>query len=332
MSNNKRYFPNVVIDGYNVEYEIINWLGIQEYEINRCMRVLLSRLGYNEDDFISIDRCYCCDDGYMYLELNVNGGVVNRIGIFNNREDNYPCIKLDKDENGREFYYQVVIDGINNVYLNMYRYSDINNDRIYNYELSREWVEYRIEDGEYSLEFRLSKPVSKKSEFGGYRKYEINNQGEFVNYLVSLDFSKSILDIYKDICEISIGSDMSKYSLIDLRLNRYVCDNDGIIENRLTDMLYFEDGRLVSLIISKDNKQISYDGCFDSASYVYDSDMIQMNVSEFSNNRVNNVSERLRYKNDEYLDSDMNCYVDDARSEISNVKKLVIDINRNGIK
>ena len=329
MSNNKRYFPNVEIDNNNVDYEIMNWLSIEIYEINRYMRMILNRLGYNEDDFISIDRCYLDDDLNKYLELNVNGIVVNRICIFNDIEDNYPCIKLDRDENNKEFYYQVVIDEMNNINLNMYRYSDINNGRIYNYELSREWVEYSISDSEYTLEFRLSKPVSRISEIGSYKKYEVNNQREFVNYLVGLDFSKSILDIYDDICRISIGSDISKYNLVDLRLSRYVCDNEGIIENKLTDMLYFEDGRLVSLIISKDNKQIWYDCNMDSASYVYDSDMIQLNVSEYNKNNFSNVSERINYKNDEYLNS--NC-IDDARCEIGNVKKLVLSFNGNRIK
>ena len=58
MSNNKRYFPNVEIDNNNVYYEIMNWLSIEIYEINRYMRMILNRLGYNEDDFIEMIKEY----------------------------------------------------------------------------------------------------------------------------------------------------------------------------------------------------------------------------------------------------------------------------------
>ena len=326
INSNKRYFPNVKIDNNHVYYEIKDWLDVNEYEVNRFMRIIFDRLGYTEDDFIIINSCYLDDDLNKYLEFEVNGLDTKRIRIFNDIENNYPCIKLERDGNKREFYYQVIISGMNNIDLNMYKYGDIINDRIYNYELSKEWVEYRLEDGEYSLEFRVSKPSSRISEFGGYRKYEIDNQKEFIKYLVNLDFSKSMLDVYKDICEISIGNDMSKYNLIDLRLSRYVCDNNGVIENRLTDMFHFEDGKLVSLIISKDNKQIWYDGNTDCASYIYDSDLMQLNITEYTKNMSNCINERLNCKSDEIINVNI---IDDARNEINSVKKLVLNINGN---
>lgn len=325
----KKDVPSVILTGNHVDYAIASWLHIDEEECREYMELILSNLGFDSSCKIDVYKCYKNQYGEQYLGFLVNDDSMCRMCISNLMEDGYPIIRMDRNSNGCEFSYQVVVDGLEGISLNMCKRSELVDNKIYTYELSKEWIEYTITDFEYTLEFRVAKPIRFISNFGGYKRYDVNNQDKLFNYFISLDFKQSIFDIYKKICEISIGNDVSKYSFIDLRLKKCVYD-DEVLEDKVTDLIYLEDGELISLIVTNDNKQVWYDKNDISIDYVYDTDLMQVRFSMCDIDGASEVRTKLRCKNDCLVDRDNCKNIESAKREVVKVKKLVQNINLGG--
>lgn len=291
--------PIVMFKDINVEQVVSYWLGIDIDYVNTYLGLILYELGFSNEDNIYVY-------GYTkesYLCFRVNDSEEHRILMSSiKRDDKYnPVVYYDKDK--IEDGYECRINRYGNFDIDFIRvkYTDEEINRMIDTESSYE--EIKVTNGEYIIEFTISKVGN-----------GIYNKNEVVNYLNSLIFPVSILDVYKEICEISLVNDVSCYSLIDLRIVNK--------DNEIVDMINISDGKLVNLLINKDGKKVF---CDYAGNFTYETDKVGV---DFSVSRVNGIidfSSKVRPKEDiDNYSLDLASHdINTAKKEITNVRRLV---------
>ena len=293
-------------DEYTYEY-VAKWLG-RVCDIDCYMKIILNKLGFKGN--ITIHK----DFKNEYLNLNEDF----KVYLIKSEDSKYPVIGINK--NGLDYWYQVVINGYRNIDLNMYKFSQLMGDKIYTYEIGFDFVSYIISDDTYSLELMINDTNYEFVEDGIYKRYQLNNNDRLVKYLISINYDDSIFEIYRKICDIS---KIDKYGNIDLRINKLISDSDSIMEEKIVGMIHLEDGELVSLISSDKDKFVWYDKCGSDTSYIYDSELMQINLFVSKRDNYIDTREKLMMKNDNFMVMDYESEIDSGREQIGKVKKLV---------
>lgn len=171
-------------------------------------------------------------------------------------------------------------------------------------------VEIRVKNGDYK--FYLEVDFNEIDEFGK----KLDNEIELQKYLMNLEFPISIEEVYKKICEISLG-DVSKYSRIVLQC----CDNSK--NGMITDMIVLSDGNFEKFGMTKDGITVFIDK---NDNFTYRTDDvgtgISLNIMGDDKLKCELSADNDKYMKD-YMESLFLYDIGDAKKEKENTKKLV---------
>ena len=234
-------FDNNELEGYMIDFMVENFG--KAIDVNRYLGLVMLRLGFKSDDFIEFrnynrdnrEEFFLCkvNDNWNYniKFLNVGNKKLHSMIILTyfNKEITFECFPLRLSELGvriipvkERIIYE---DGIS-----------------FTRELSRENVKFVVEYSDYKLELGVVKPIDYDlplyDKDGSYSRYRLDNEDVLNNYLN--DFFKivsngDIVSIYKKICEISLGYDVSIYPEVKLVLS---------YRDKITDIIHLKNGEL----------------------------------------------------------------------------------------
>lgn len=331
--NSGKSLPTVIFNNCN-ELELLlgNWLG-NSNKPWEFMGILMYKLGilHDEDVVVEIfnyskeDNSFYCmlNDGRIYTmrfkNLNIKGfNPEIELGICNEKYI-YECIPMKNIELDMRIFKKA--------------YSIYQNGICFTRYLSMENVVFNIDNGKYILEFGVSKPsditLPLFDGMGNYSKYELENEDMLVKYLTSLKFPISIVDVYKDICKISLG-DVSEYPRVLLKVSK----KSFTTGNRVIDLIHLEKGNLENfgMTINGTNRVvlIDKDGNW---SYEMNNDDSLVKISLVEN--TNKINYNICISNNISLD-DVKSLVEsnmiDASKDVNDTKVLVRKIFDKNIK
>ena len=253
VKHNDRSIPVVMFDNCNkLEIIIEEWLG-KDKTISENMGLLLMKLGIMSDrddtariyNFNVLDNSFSClvnnSDIYNIQLNNLFNVAINPTMILtcgNNRKI-YECISIKDIELGIRIIQRE--DSFYNRGTCIRRY------------LSTENVMFTVVKKGYVLEFCVFKPndqvIPLFDRNGKYAKYELDNEDELIEYLVSMKEPLNIVSIYKDLCRISLW-EVSQYPKVFIKLSK------GILESERTiGLIDFNNGQLNRFGINIDNTE-----------------------------------------------------------------------------
>ena len=314
------------VDKFNVKVMISQLLDVCVYDLDICLELLFSKLGFKNNDEINVLNID--DNGNMYFNVNNDYDYDYVINIRNNIDDRYSLVYF-KNKDGIEYGYQCIfreVKGYINLSVNMFKYGYKIDNNLVNYEIGSDYVEYSIKLLDKMLEFRLSKPSKYVNRNGYYVKYEIPHHNGVINYLSKLDNIGSIIDIYNDLCILKIGSDIYKYDDIDLRIEK----SDKYGNYDVSELIQLENGNVSTLIVNR----IGYNVSFINGSWLCDNDRLQVMYEKSNTNGIMSINTRVNLlcEDSEYNDKMISRDIINADSEVNDVKKLVRKMfnNRDG--
>ena len=253
--NRNRNKPKVIINDIELKNEIGRWLGVNRNIINVFSKLLLN-VGFKVEDEIVLYKYFYREDDYLSFSYIVNGMnpyKKNVIMLEYGREDKKPRISVNtgSKNNRSKIVYEVDRE------LDSYKIiSKSLEDKRYGM-VNRRYFEDRVlfflEKNDYELSLCVDSP-----DCGIYygNIYNLNNEKELIKYLCSLTFPVKIDEVYKKICDISLG-DVNEYSFVSLKVTKY--DSiDGLDE--VIDEITLRNGVLEDFIITRNNKTIRIDG------------------------------------------------------------------------
>lgn len=271
--SNGRSFPYVNFTNCNqLELKLMDWLG-NDRLINESMGLVLLRLHLLRDDDNLIEiRDYNSDDNSFKC-------IINERYIYDIRIDNLDDKNKDKEivVNSDDIQYTYICEGVRNIELGMrIRLSSYKKDYLYGlvkltHYLSRDYTMFDIDYMGYSLKFNVIKPNDMVlpifDEDGKYARYKLENEEGLVLYLVNLIPPFNLVDVYNNICEISLLDDISKYREVYLEVSK---------KDKVIDLIHFMNGELERFGITYSDERSLFLNKDDSWEYYY-SDMDTMN-------------------------------------------------------
>ena len=302
---NRRNIINIVMENKNLDQGIELKFSNKRYStINFTLRnekVLqdyFKSLKYSKNiEDIYCDICYILKDEI----IKYNNVILNCYNPSTLKKNINSSLEYIFDDSYEKI--SVISDGIEKSYLRNY-----SNDKV---DINVSYNDYR-----FYLEVYYG---------AGFSTRKLDNEKELMKYLVGLTFPISIVDVYKKICEISLG-DVSKYSRIVIR-----CCNvkDNVKE---TDLIVLEDGNFGEFGITKNDKTIFIDK-YGNYTYRMSDLTTDVEISISSDDRTKcEISTKDGNCMDEYIDSLLVVTdINDARYEKEETKKLVRTIfDKNG--
>lgn len=278
-NNNDRSIPMVEFNNcLELEMILSDWLS-NNRTLQENTGLLLYKLGLVSDGLDKVlifnynkgDNSFICminSEEYYYIKLkNLNlDGFNPEIEVRKgNQRYVYECISIPNIELGMRIY--------------MKEYCIYENKICFTRSLSMDSVVFNIDYGKYILEFGVSKPndlnVSLFDGLGNYSYYSLENEEELMRYFKSLKFPVSIIDIYKRICEISLG-DVNKYPRILLKIYK----RDKYLNKRVVDLVHLSYGNLLEFGMTiKNRNRTLFLNSDDSWSYEMISDECSVKIS-----------------------------------------------------
>lgn len=323
-------FENKELESYMIDFMMENLT--DAVRINSYIGLVMIRLGFRTEDKIEF-RNFNRDKKEDYFQCIVNGkdyyGIsFSNVGnkkkhtkitlVYFNEEITYECFSLSLSELG------VRIIPVRECI----KYAD---GVSYIREYSRENAKYIVEYFDNCFELEVVKPKDLELPMydrnGNYSRYRVNNEDMLVKYLsdyFSMWKDKDIVKVYKNICEISLGNDLSKYGEVSLK---------SLYDGEVTDLIWLKNGELKRfgmtlpnmgrrLFLNKDgswNYGITDKNDLFSYSMNVNGDRINYNIDLNENVSSDVVSEIIKRD------------TEDAKNGIDNVKRLVRKIfNNNG--
>ena len=253
--------PVIVIESKILKNKIATWLRYNGNVSKQFAKVLVN-LGFDSSDEIVLydfvepftikyyvknsDKkgAFCLIDGRIerepgYINLKMVYAYPKIIHSYNNIRERYECMR---DLSGK------IGNGIKMVGYDM----DLTNDVLYRRSLFSNMADVSIDKDEYSIHISASNvaniPVDDSS-------YELDNENLLMNYLSSLNFPVNIIEVYKKICEISLGN-IDEYRNFSLTITKII-NSTG--EEKVTDTINLTNGKLEQFKITREGKSISID-------------------------------------------------------------------------
>ena len=328
-----RLIPNVSFGSKELELYMYNFMkeNLESANgVNGYLGLVMIRLGFNVDDKILLTN-FNNDDKEDYFNCIVNNSknyLIKFENIGNRKKHNkitlidynklitFECFPLALSELGVRII--PVLERI--------EYAD---SVIYTREYSRENAKYKVSYLNNSFELDVVRPkdvdLPMYDEFGRYSRYRVDNEDILVEYLneyFTLFSGMDIINIYKKICEVSLGNDLGKYGLVSFKF---------LDDDRITDLIQLKNGNLErfgitlpkmgrTLFINEDGSysygSINNDDLFSYTMNV-NNDKVIYNISMNNNVDTSLVNEIIKRDSNE------------VREEIDNVKKLVRKIFNN---
>ena len=216
-----------LVNDYQLKQRLTNSFIIDD-SVDECLASILSELGVKSDEKVIIKNFqeFSKEEkgkGY-YIDCYKNNKYLFKLGF--NFEDFfsetpkliviYPYIDIKEEyeiyNRSSKKETKITLEEIS------YEQNYLDKMKYYR-EYSPDSTKYIISKGENELVLSIEKPYNQniqKDEKGRDIKYELDNEVELVNYLVELKFPITIEDVYKKICEISLGDNISNYPYIYL--------------------------------------------------------------------------------------------------------------------
>lgn len=211
-------------------------------DISEYLGLVLLRLRFKADDTIVIsnyDRkkysfdCVVNERDYYNIRfenIKSSEGFMKIVVSRFNTELAYECIPTERTELGMK----VSLSGYS------VKYPE---GKVFTRCLSETNAIFKVELDNYVLELELQKPDDIELPLfdsnGRYSKYRLGYEEEIFQYLGSLEYQFSIVDIYKKIVESYLG-DLSKYPKFSLKVSQL--NNSG--ELVVTDLILLKNGNL----------------------------------------------------------------------------------------
>jgi len=328
--------PIVIFLNDDVNKMVSYWLEISEDYTNTYLGIIMAKLGFSCEDTI-------CVYGYnKNCDLFFKVNDLEEYCINMSSKDNIPVVVFKKDETADK--YLCVFDKYNRFDVKLELIDKIENkednkvisefegennteDKIINVQKkehretyeelssSKGYLYYRVVSDMYVVELCFSK-------YELY--YGILNRDKVFRYLSNLEFPISIFDVYKRICEIAQITNIDNFSLFDLRILRWIEDEELGGDYEMTDLISLSDGELVSLMVSRNGKQI-----YSNNENVWTCDMgyslVEFNTIKNAKSISFITSVKLKKENDWYPEELAQEDVMTAKIEITKVKKLAKD-------
>lgn len=259
----------------------------------------------------------------QYLVDTVKSGLVNLEDIFNKT---YEIAFSDGDVSGLKLYLYRNEKVVSTFEFDEFKYDKRNiferNFKISNKGLAVRYTRFlpyrkvdsnrgnlmiRVENGDYR--FVLDVKLDNNCEV------VLDNEIELRKYLGTLEFPVIIEDVYKNICEMSLG-DISRYALIEVKV---------AYKNVATDVISIENGKLNLFHIIRDDKEITIDktGYF---TYKREDILSKMYISLYDNmvTKCEYVSEKpFSIEIDGVMENPLQKGIIEAKNERNKTKKLV---------
>lgn len=317
---NCKSIPRVIFDTLGFEMAMKGIFG-NDKDINQYLGLVLLRLGFKAEDNIFLCN-YNKDE--VSFDCVANGNDTGRIkfrnmSVYNDDRE----IVLSKDD--IEVGYECVMNPVSEIGMNvsLARYRrKYSNGLVYTRYLSRENVRYQIIFGDYILDLKIVKPIDivlPLYENGRYAKYRLGNENEIESYLVNLSFPTSIVDVYKEICEL-LGNNMGIYPEFRLCLSR----KDDAGEIKLTDMIDLKDGNLEKFGMSDGVRTIFVDKD-DNWSYEVNGEepvLKKLTIKSISDEIVCDFHLSSGYEICAYVNYFIENEANVANKEVENIRKL----------
>ena len=313
--NSGRSFPYVnFFDCNDLKLKFIDWFGNDKL-INETVGLLVLRLDVlNEEENIIEFCCYNKEDNSFKCIINDKDIYMIKINNLDDKDKNKEIVVINNDI---ECTYKC--EEVNNIELGMkvilssYKRDYLGGLVKLEHYLSRDYVIYDLDYMDYHLKFKVLRPDNVKlsmfDDNGRYARYVLDNEEELINYLVNEGFKIDLVDIFKLVCEISLGNDISSYPEIYLEMSYGK-------EKNILDLIHLKYGELervgltnvdkgYSLFFNKDN----------SWEYKNFSNELLVMFSMIVNG--NNINYNVSVNND----SDMSLVMD-------MIRKNIVDANR----
>lgn len=296
--NNMRFYDDSIdyLQFTKILGKIFNELGISKGDLSnfKTDKTRFSNDTFNKVGSFSFN--YCDSNNGTFEKKNmVTCYACNELVLFNGYYNDEPIIKIDNGNTS--FYYSFCGDEI---FLIKYEIK-LKDDNVLVRDIFNDKVIFNF-DGLNSC-FII--------QIDGIK--ELNNEMLLVDYLRNLTYPYDMVDVYNKLCEISIGNDLSKYSLISLNEYKRI-SNDWKVINSIS----VSNGEINNVVRTVGDKTISCDGN-GNWNYVLEDNNITLSISSGNKTICNIVA-----KNDDIFDDyikDLFSYdVNVARSEVNDFK------------
>lgn len=332
--------PKVIIEEEKKQL-ISEWLKDkcnEEIDCSYALGMMFYKLGFNLEDMIYINDISCDNNNGVWFYYSVNSKKRNEnnfIYFYDKKHYKYfdnsftANIVISDDERNR-IWCDCYWNNEDNISFKIYEYEEpckrrednIRKDCYYRkfYKKHRKnillfgYMGYDINNLDYRIE--LSVEIDDNDIMDSYY-YELENEELLKWYLKNLECPISIIDVYKDLCEILVNG------------NRYPKVNFKVIKcgkkyfEKVTDMFDLYYGILRELTITKDNKTVTI-GDFNKWSYTENFGCGDFSISSKDGVKVNfNADDEVTMI--DFLDNFDKKNIDIAKEEVAKVRKLVKD-------
>ena len=320
----KLQLPNIVYSNEMTEERLLNY-HIGDNTVAECLDLILYELGFISGEHIIIGNCsdFKWVRGY-YIECYQDEEYLFRLGFDYSRSfSRTPRLIVTYPNKNIEMTYEIDYELVKNklqiaLYLVSCKHqysSGIQFLRNYNWEDA----EYIISKGENQFVLKVDKPYDLENTEEYY--YRLHNEGELANYLSHLEFPIEIGEVYKKICEISLGN-VSDYPFVSL------CAISNGLE---TDTLDIEEGEWQIFKKTKGGKTVVI--C-QNGTWAYKSRNDDASGNKATIFTINYEKNGIRCDIHAKTDSELDNYIDNlasnnvstAREEVEDTKKLIKQI------
>lgn len=295
LKNMRFYDDDIDYSRFNLNLlKICNELGISDMNLlkfrgnktrfNNDSFYKIGSFSFNYSDSDKVDRknvitCYGC----------------NELVLYNGHYNEEPIIKVSNGDTS--FYYSIG-----------------------DWELSLVKYETKLKDGSVLTRDYLNEKIM--FSFDGLDSCfnicvdginELNNEMIFVDYLRKLNYPYDIVEVYNKLCEISIGNELDKYSMISL--NEYRKDNNRW---KLLNSIEIANGEINNVLRTVNDKTISCDGD-GNWSYILEDEDVTLSISS-GDKTIFNIVAKNDMIIDDYVNDFLNYDVGVARKEANDFK------------
>lgn len=263
-SNKKmRLYPTIIYREQKIK-RLLNSIDIWGISLKKYLGRIFLELGFNGDVVIELKRCKKVnkDTGYFYeIRCIVNGSdnILLRL-IYNNSLCKVPILTFYCNNSMIESTYDfnVLVNDTNNLIrlIERNRYSLPYEG--YRRDYSANEATFQFDFLDYSLKISIGRPDYDLTIEEINNGYKLPNEEELIKYFSKLKYPISIVDVFKNICNISLKDNISCYPLISLEYSR-CCRHDKTFKTtkkKVIDSIVLHNGDCVEFTRTDNGKTI----------------------------------------------------------------------------
>lgn len=302
----------VIYENDKIENEINEWVKYLERD---SISDILLEIGFKNGDTV-----YLYSKGLSYTEFyysvnedkkNIENTIQISYGALKNRGSNITI----KNENKMMSY---AVNNNNKFSLDVEKIyvSDVMEyTRHYYANSSIMWFNSNVEDKDYILKLSIFKSLNEDDTL------KLDNEMELEKYLCSLSLPCNLLDVFKNVCEIS-KIDLNQYDSFSLALHKK--NKRYQQESEVISHIDFMHGEFRSLSYIKEGKKINYKSSGDwSYEMIDEDDLVKLSINVKGDKVDCKINSNSESELDDYF-KDLVVYdMSLVKNEINDVKRLV---------